>query len=31
VLGLSIIVILGSGTRSVLVGTAAAVFWLYFS
>lgn len=30
VLGLSIIVILGSGTRSVLVGLAAAVFCLYF-
>lgn len=30
VLGLSIIVILGSGTRSVLVGLAVAVFWLYF-
>lgn len=29
-LGLSIIVILGSGTRSVLVGLAATVFWLYF-
>jgi len=30
VLGLSIIVILGTGTRSVLVGLVAAVFWLYF-